>query len=345
MRFLYGLVCGLFFVTSAAYGTVLTSGHYTWSGSESTQTSRLFRDGVPSTWANVKSFPGTFGSATHNYVTFSFNVGANRYVQVATNGGTVTGFNIFFSVYANSYNPANQATNYLGDVGASPLVGEPQKFQVIAAAPHQNLVLVVSSVSGLSTVGQSFGFIVEGFTNPPECLGHAVHGHTITSPPGHGVVTSHEHHGRHGHVVGGCVPAGSVVAPGNIDGVVAVTEDGGVNIDSARADLTEARPSRRGSVLQLFGSAAGLFVGEGEELDATEFTAPVSGSPLYHTTLLPQVYVGNLAAKVSFSGLAPGLRGAWQINIVVPENAPRGSVPVRVVYDGQEVWSYSALIE
>jgi uncharacterized protein (TIGR03437 family) len=194
-------------------------------------------------------------------------------------------------------------------------------------------------------VGQSFGFIVEGFTNPPECLGHAVHGHTITSPPGHGVVTSHEHHGRHGHVVGGCVPAGSVVAPGNIDGVVAVTEDGGVNIDSARADLTEARPSRRGSVLQLFGSAAGLFVGEGEELDATEFTAPVSGSPLYHTTRLPQVYVGNLAAMVSFSGLAPGLRGAWQINIVVPENAPRGSVPVRVVYDGQEVWSYNALIE
>ncbi len=105
-----------------------------------------------------------------------------------------------------------------------------------------------------------------------------------------------------------------------------------------RAGLMPGQAARRGAVLELYGPADGLYL---DELDLTPvlgasgtFTAPASGSPLYHTTELPVVQVGGWRARVLFSGLAPGQLGVWQINILIPEDAAGGLAPIQISYDG-----------
>lgn len=94
----------------------------------------------------------------------------------------------------------------------------------------------------------------------------------------------------------------------------------------------------RGTLLNLFGAASGLFLENenGEETAAAALTAPGSG-PSYYTTEMPRVLFGDVEGQVVFSGLAPGLKGVWQISVVVPEKIQPGeAVPLRVVYEDQE---------
>jgi uncharacterized protein (TIGR03437 family) len=105
-----------------------------------------------------------------------------------------------------------------------------------------------------------------------------------------------------------------------------------------------ASRASRGSVVQLFGSAAGLLIGENDE-PAIRFTAPASGRPLY-TTAPPEVRLGGVPARVLFSGMAPGLTGVWQINVLIPDETPSGnSVPVTVLHEGRQVKSVDVAIE
>jgi uncharacterized protein (TIGR03437 family) len=85
-----------------------------------------------------------------------------------------------------------------------------------------------------------------------------------------------------------------------------------------------ASPAARGSVIQIFATGGGdttpsLLPGE---------AAPASGNPLILTNAQPSVEVGNEAA-VTFSGMAPGYVGLWQINAVVPQSVtPGNAVPL-----------------
>ena len=54
----------------------------------------------------------------------------------------------------------------------------------------------------------------------------------------------------------------------------------------------------------------------------------------HNTTLTPMVMVGNAPAKVQFSGLAPYTLGVFQINILIPGNAPTGSAVAVVLSIG-----------
>ncbi len=51
-----------------------------------------------------------------------------------------------------------------------------------------------------------------------------------------------------------------------------------------------------------------------------------------------QVYAGRTStipqSDVEYSGLAPGFVGLWQINFKVPANAAPGTLPVIVIYNG-----------
>jgi uncharacterized protein (TIGR03437 family) len=59
--------------------------------------------------------------------------------------------------------------------------------------------------------------------------------------------------------------------------------------------------------------------------------APADGSVLYETVQMPVVTVGGVQAVVSFSGIAPGSAGQYQINIAIPSGVEAGdSVPVTV---------------
>lgn len=216
-------------------------------------------------------------------------------------------------------------------------------------------------------------------------IAHSIHGHVDVGRGLHGQVQE-QHQGTHGHhLLAVCTtplhlfpgpgpgpgPGFTPVSTGNngrpltgetseglsSDGAVAVgptfvaarNEDGTINGDPT-AQNEPRLAARRGTILQLFGSAAGLSVRDerGSALvgDASLFMPPAAGKPLYRTSSLPEVLVGGVPAKVLFSGLAPGLTGVWQVNFVVPEWAPVGpEVPLSISYEGATLRSAPIALE
>jgi minor extracellular serine protease Vpr len=61
---------------------------------------------------------------------------------------------------------------------------------------------------------------------------------------------------------------------------------------------------------------------------------PSSGTALSQTPALPVVTIGGQQAVVQFSGLTPQTVGLYQINVVVPANAPTGLQPLTVSMNG-----------
>jgi len=88
-----------------------------------------------------------------------------------------------------------------------------------------------------------------------------------------------------------------------------------------------SRPIHAGEYLTLFGTGLG-------PVKCCEQT----GQPGYSyntTTTLPIVTVGGQTATVQYSGAAPGLLGAYQVNILIPVSAPTGSeVPIQLAIGG-----------
>jgi uncharacterized protein (TIGR03437 family) len=63
--------------------------------------------------------------------------------------------------------------------------------------------------------------------------------------------------------------------------------------------------------------------------------AAAPSSSLARTSTTPRVTIGGVEANVTFSGLAPGFVGLYQVNAVVPVAAPAGSaVPVAISIGG-----------
>ena len=62
---------------------------------------------------------------------------------------------------------------------------------------------------------------------------------------------------------------------------------------------------------------------------------PASATPLSKTVATPTVTIGGVNAPVSFSGLAPGFAGLYQINVTVPSNIGIGAQPVTLSIGGQ----------
>jgi|HubBroStandDraft_1064217.scaffolds.fasta_scaffold05837_1 uncharacterized protein (TIGR03437 family) len=64
--------------------------------------------------------------------------------------------------------------------------------------------------------------------------------------------------------------------------------------------------------------------------------SPAPSDPLAQTTVTPTVMIGGLNATVSFSGLAPGFVGLYQVNALVPAAAATGTaVPVSISIGGK----------
>jgi len=56
---------------------------------------------------------------------------------------------------------------------------------------------------------------------------------------------------------------------------------------------------------------------------------------LYSTVNQPQVWIGNIAGAVAFSGLAPAYAGGlYQVNVQIPQNAPSGIQPLKLSVNG-----------
>jgi uncharacterized protein (TIGR03437 family) len=71
---------------------------------------------------------------------------------------------------------------------------------------------------------------------------------------------------------------------------------------------------------------------------------PASNS-LCNANAMPQVLIGGISAPVAFAGQAVGYPGVFQVNIMVPQNAPTGSsVPLIVKSADGSVTSNTATI-
>ena len=103
--------------------------------------------------------------------------------------------------------------------------------------------------------------------------------------------------------------------------VAALNQDGTVNGPS--------HPAPWGTIVAFFGTGVGLVPG-----------APADGvaaSGLTPTTTTPQVAIGAAfvpAANITYSGLAPGLVGVWQVNVKIPNTVPptTSSAPTPVFF-------------
>jgi uncharacterized protein (TIGR03437 family) len=87
-------------------------------------------------------------------------------------------------------------------------------------------------------------------------------------------------------------------------------------------------PVSRGEVVSVF------LTGMGPVLPILRTGEAGPANPPAVTWFEPTVAVGGIGVEVLFSGYAPGLLGLYQINIVIPDAAPTGSVNLDVVVDG-----------
>jgi uncharacterized protein (TIGR03437 family) len=93
-----------------------------------------------------------------------------------------------------------------------------------------------------------------------------------------------------------------------------LNQDGSIN--------SEQNPASRGEVISIYGVGADF-----EELPENGAVAP--DDRLIPTTTETRVFVSVAEAALQFSGLAPGLVNAWQINASIPnESFVSGLVPV-----------------
>jgi uncharacterized protein (TIGR03437 family) len=89
-----------------------------------------------------------------------------------------------------------------------------------------------------------------------------------------------------------------------------------------------SNPAGRGRIVQFFLNGLGPVT----DRPATGEITPEN--PLPRTVDAPTVLIGGRPAQVEYSGMAPRLVGAYQINARVPADAPSGIVPVTVTIGG-----------
>lgn len=100
-------------------------------------------------------------------------------------------------------------------------------------------------------------------------------------------------------------------------------------LDGNFALISSSNPARRGQVAQLYVNGLGA-------VNNTPGSGQISPSnPLASTNATPQVTIGGRVAQLLFSGLAPGIVGLYQINVVVPNDAATGNdVELSIVQSG-----------
>jgi uncharacterized protein (TIGR03437 family) len=100
-------------------------------------------------------------------------------------------------------------------------------------------------------------------------------------------------------------------------------------LDAANNLIGPANPARRGQTVQIYCNGLG-------PVDNTPPSGEAASSPtLVRTTAAPTVTIGGRPGTVTFSGLAPGFAGLYQLNVVVPADAPTGVQPLIVSIGGE----------
>ncbi len=96
--------------------------------------------------------------------------------------------------------------------------------------------------------------------------------------------------------------------------------------------VTPNAPVQRGQMVQLY--ANGLGPVQNQPANGVSATAKTST-----TTNVPTVTIGGLSAPVTFSGLAPGAPGLYEIDVTAPASLSAGSQPVVLTIGGKTATS------
>ena len=119
------------------------------------------------------------------------------------------------------------------------------------------------------------------------------------------------------------------VSPGLFSANQQGTGQGAIRIANSAALADPSRPAQIGETIEIYCTGLGAVSPAGVTGDAA------GSSPLSMTLLQPFVTIGGVNATVSFSGLAPGYAGLYQVNAQVPAGAaPDGAVPVVLTIGG-----------
>ncbi len=99
-------------------------------------------------------------------------------------------------------------------------------------------------------------------------------------------------------------------------------------LDERYALITPSHPARKNTIVQFYANGLG-------PVDNRPPSGELSpSSPLANTRVVPEVRIGGRPAHVDFSGLAPTFAGLYQINAVIPGDAPSGLQPVEIIMEG-----------
>jgi uncharacterized protein (TIGR03437 family) len=114
---------------------------------------------------------------------------------------------------------------------------------------------------------------------------------------------------------------------------IVVHQDGSLSLPR-EFGIPNSRPSRPGEALTIYG------LGFGQTVPPVTAGTAAPTSPLAEVASpSKRVFFGALALTTGkpqdalFVGLTPGLVGLYQVNVVVPEDSPKGDVPIRVQLD------------
>ena len=92
--------------------------------------------------------------------------------------------------------------------------------------------------------------------------------------------------------------------------------------------ITEASPAQPGEYISVY------LVGMGATTIPVASGQPGPGAPFASTTISPVITVNNENTSFVFSGLIPGLVGVYQVNLLVPVDAPNGDLLLALSQDG-----------
>ena len=93
--------------------------------------------------------------------------------------------------------------------------------------------------------------------------------------------------------------------------------------------VTAANPAKPGETLAIFATGLGAV-----NQNVTSGVAAPSVPPYAYTTSTPSVTIGGVAKTPSYSGLAPGYVGLYQLNVAVPSGLAAGTASVQINIGG-----------
>jgi len=106
---------------------------------------------------------------------------------------------------------------------------------------------------------------------------------------------------------------------------------GAVVIANTAILASAARPAHPGEYVSIFCTGLGAVTNQ------PPTGVPAPSSPPAATVATPTVRIGDVDVVLSFSGLAPGFVGLYQVNVGIPSNAPIGvRIPLSISIGGMQ---------